>query len=161
MKEQALFLNGVYRSVLDEAHSAQARNPEDLLYLQPHAAGPIRNLRDDPPSERSPVKLFMSTTDDLPTVSYCADIVGWKDKSALGKTEYSEIDEKIRTGRYDPGLYVCSPSTGKPAINLIVIRRLFKLAAPFSVSKLTKVKGGRPLSTNRTRSGGWSYVWKV
>lgn len=153
MEDVALFLNGVYKSVLDEILSAQEKAPDDTFYLQPFKSVAMARFRQDPPTI-----LYASTTKNLAEVSYCADIVGWLDKRRMDRNgpEWKRIDESIRAGGYDTGIY----GTEEGMVNLVFIRRLVKLASPFSVSRLTKISDGEPLSTNRTRSGGWSYVIK-
>ena len=162
MNKQAFFLNGVYQSVLDQILVALSREPGETFYLQPFSTVAIKDFREHLPTFRNPVRLYASTTDNLPTVSYCADIIGWADKTSLSQSDFAEIDRKIKIGRYDPGLYDFDPPLqGKNMINLLYIKRLIKLTSPFSVSKLTKISDGKPLSTNRTRSGGWSYVYEL
>ncbi len=41
---------------------------------------------------------------------------------------------------------------------MLSIRNLQRLEKPFSVTDLIKISDGQPLSTNRERAGGWSYV---
>ena len=153
MEDVALFLNGVYESVLDQILCAQEKAPGDTFYLQPFKSVAMARFRQDPPTI-----LYVSTTTNLAEVSYCADIVGWLDKRSMDKNgpEWKRIDESIRAGGYDTGIY----GAEERMVNLVFIRRLVKLASPFSVSRLTKISDGDPLSTNRTRSGGWSYVIK-
>jgi len=43
-------------------------------------------------------------------------------------------------------------------VNLISVWRMRELSKPFLVSELQKLSDGLPLSTNRQRAGGWSYV---
>lgn len=153
MEDVALFLNGVYESVLDQILCAQEKEPDGTFYLQPYKSVAMARFRQEPPTI-----LYASTTDNLAEVSYCADIVGWLDKRKLDKNgaEWKRIDKSIRDGGYDPGIY----GAEEGMVNLVFIRSLVKLAAPFSVASLIKISDGEPLSTNRTRSGGWSYVIK-
>ena len=159
MSDWALFINGIYRSVLDEILSTQSQRPEMTLFLQPYGGGAIVRLRDNTPSPESPVTLYASTTDDLKTVSYAADIVGWENKLTMSESIRQEVDAIIR--RYQPGedgLYDASATPGSPSLNLLYVRRMVKLEAPFSAAQLIKTSDGKPLSTNRSRSGGYSYV---
>ncbi len=153
MSDIALFLNGVYESVLDEILRAQEREHDDTFYLQPYKSVAMARFRQDPPTI-----LYVSTGKNLAEVSYRADIVGWMDKRRMDKNspEWKRIDKSIREGGYDPGIY----GAEEGMVNLVFIQRLVKLASPFSVSRLIKISDGNPLSTNRTRSGGWSYVIK-
>jgi hypothetical protein len=50
MKAEALFLNGVYESVLEEVLQVQGALPEHIMFLQPYRNEAIAKLRDDPPS---------------------------------------------------------------------------------------------------------------
>ncbi len=154
MKSEAFFLNGVYRSVLEGILAAQEKAPDNIFYLQPYSTSPIANFRDDPPIPSRPTVLYASTTEDLPTVSYRAEIIGWKDKTSLDEPERQRIDREIRHWGYDPGIY------GEEMVNLIFIRDLVRLDPPFRVTKLIKISEGKPLSDKRSRSGGWSYVYE-
>lgn len=159
MSDWALFINGIYRSVLQEILAAQLLSPDMTFYLHPHGGGAIVRLRNEVPSLESPVALYASTTDDLKTVSYMANIVGWENKLDMNQASRQEIDAIIR--QYQPcegGLYDASATPGSPSLNLLHLRQMTKLDAPFSVAKLIKVSDGKPLSTNRSRAGGYSYV---
>ena len=50
MNDWALFINGIYRSVLDEILSTQSHDPEITLFLQPYGGKAIARLRDNVPS---------------------------------------------------------------------------------------------------------------
>jgi hypothetical protein len=163
MSDWALFINGIYRSVLDEIRSTQSQHPEMTLFLQPYSSSPIARLRDNMPSPESPVTLYASTTNKLDTVSYTAEIVGWENKLTMTPARRQEVNATLKTfqpgeGEGDDRLYNASSTPGSPSLNLLHIRRMVKLDAPFSVAELIKVSDGKPLSTNRSRSGGHSYV---
>ena len=159
----ALFINGIYQSVLDEILSTQSQHPEETLFLQPYGGSAIARLRNNIPSPEAPVTLYASTTDKLDSVSYTADIVGWENKltmTAARRQEVSDILNRFQPGEGEDGnpLYDASPTPGSPSLNLLHVRRMVKLDAPFSVAELTKISDGKPLSTKRSRSGGYSYV---
>ena len=116
-------------------------------------------LRDNPPTVEDPVRLYASTTDELSQVSYSADIVGWEDKTKLSRSRTRELNKIIEA--FQPGednLYDYAKTLGKPSLNLIHIRRLIRLPAPFSVANLIKISDGKSYSTNKTQAGGWSRV---
>ena len=161
-------MNGIYDRVLKEILDAQASAPDETFYLQPYTGTAIKRLREHAPSPESPVTMYASTTENLAFVSYTAQIVGWEDKTALSDSRRREITEALR--KYQPGegghdleepgagLYNASNRPGFPSINLLHIRQLERCDPPFSVSRLIKISDNLPLSTNRTRSGMWSYV---
>ena len=93
MSDWALFINGIYSSVLDEIISTQYRNPEKTLFLQPYGGGAITRLRDNGPSPEFPITLYASTTDNLATVGYKADIVGWENKTTMRPARRQEVCE--------------------------------------------------------------------
>lgn len=159
LKPVALFINGVFESVLEEILQVQSVLPEQIMFLQPYSGNVIKELRENPPSVESPMRLFVSTTDSLATICYQADIVGWEDKRVLPETKKQVINRLIAT--LQPGdkeLYDASKGGTGESVNLLYIRRLEKVSVPFSVAQLRKVSDGEPLSTARTTSGGWSYV---
>ncbi|WP_456425514.1 hypothetical protein [Rhodocaloribacter sp.] len=159
MKAEALFINGVYESVLEEILLVQRLLPEQIMFLQPYSSGTIVHLRDDPPTVDDPMQLFLSITTDLSTVHYAAEIVGWDDKRTLSPKKRNVLKRLIWTMQpNEGGLYDASQVEGKPSINLLYIRRLHKLTPPFSVTELTKTSDNMPVSPNRTTAGGWVYV---
>lgn len=159
MKPEALFINGVFDYVLEEILRIQSVLPEQILYLQPHSSRTMTKLRNDPPTIDDPMQLFLSTTIDLGNVCYKAEIVGWNDKRKLPKKKHRILNEIIAALQPIEGdLYNLSNVEGGESANLLYIRRLQRLAVPFSVSKLRKSSDGEPLSTARTTAGGWSYV---
>ena len=159
MKSEALFINGVFESVLEEILQVQRYLPEQIMFLQPYRTDPITHLRDNPPTVDDPMMLFLSVTDNLPIVSYSAEIVGWEDKTKLSENKRNALNRLIWTLQpNEGGLYDESHVEGKESLNLLYIRRLTKLNNPFSVSELIKTSDGQPLSPKRTTSGGFSYV---
>ena len=159
MKGEALFLNGVYQSVLDEILAVQSVLPEQIMFLQPYKSVAIVRLRDDRPSVDDPMRLLISLTNDLPTVRYTAEIVGWDDKRQLrGTPRHRVLTRLICTLQpNEDGLYNLSQAEDGESVNLLHIRRLRAVGTAFSVSRLTKTEGG-PVSDQRATSGGWAYV---
>ena len=158
MKGDALFLNGVYKSVLDEILAVQAVLPEQIMFLQPYKSVAIVRLRDDPPSVDDPMQLLISPTTDLAQVKYTAEIIGWDDKRQLrGTPRHRVLTRLICTLQpNEDGLYNLSQAEDGESVNLLHIRRLREVPM-FSVSRLMKADGG-PMSDQRTTSGGWTYV---
>ena len=153
MNDWALFINGIFDKVLADITAAHSRNPETTLFLQPFTGGPIVRLRDNIPSLEVPVTLYASTTDNLSTISYTADIVGWENKRTINPARRQEVDSILEKHQpTEPGL------EGNSGINLIHVRRMTKLATPFSVGELIKISDGKPLSAKRSRAGGFSYI---
>ena len=154
-----LYMNGVYRSVLEEIHAVHRHLPDQILYMQPQGPGQITKLRDDPPTIDKPTKMRISTGDDLQHVSYVTEIVGWKDKSEMSDERHKLIESIINLLQpKEGGLYNMADNPGESSVNLLHVRRMFKFKEPFPVSRLIKISDGKPLATNRTRGGGHSYV---
>ena len=153
----ALYLNGVYESVLEEIRETQDKNPGMVCYLQPYASDPIAKLAADPPTAASPITLYTSTTSALSVVSYRAKVVGWENKNDIEKSRLSQLNNHI--SEYQPGETEIYMTTGeeKPCVNLISILELEKLPTLIPVSSFTKVSDDSPLKA-RTTSGRWSYV---
>ena len=159
MRGEALFLNGVYESVLQEILAVQAYLPEQILYLQPFSSERIRRLAEEPPTVEHPMRMFASITDDLAVVHYVGEIVGWDDKRALDDAKVQVLNRVVRC--LQPGeveVYKRVRDDGPLCVNLLYVRRLRKLSKPFSVDQLINVNTGQSLSTGRTTSGGWVYV---
>ncbi|HEY9627436.1 MAG TPA: hypothetical protein V6C84_09055 [Coleofasciculaceae cyanobacterium] len=158
LKPFALFINGVFKSVLDEILQVQSVLPEQIMFLQPYSSSAIRALRENPPSVDAPVRLYLSVTDDLATIHYQAEIVGWEDKRELSDVKKGWINRLIATLQEGEIKLYSDASQSGECVNLLYIRRLQKVQVPFSVAQLRKISDGEPLSTARTTSGGWSYV---
>lgn len=131
MRAEALFINGVYRTVLEEILQIQTELPEHIMYLQPYSGGAIAHLRDDPPSIDEPMLLVLSVTDDLATIHYAADIVGWDDKTRLSAAKRRVLNRVI--GALQPGekeLYDASEATDGRSVNLLYVRHVRRLHKP-------------------------------
>ncbi len=159
MRDQAIYLNGVFQSVLDEIVATQCQIPHWALFMQPHSASPIVYLRDNLPSPSDPVKLYASVSTDLQHVRYTANIISWRDKSKI--PHGSELRKGIEKtlADYQPGeggLYNI-PEDGF-SCNLLYVSHMKRLESPFRVDRLILKSDSRPLSPNRTTAGGWAYV---
>ena len=154
---RALYLNGVYESVLEEIRTAQDKNPNLTCYLQPYSPKSIAQLAKEPPTPTSPIPLYLSITTSLPLVSYRARIVGWELKSEIASGRLKLLNEHIST--YQPGeneVYMTT-GDGNPCANLLAIADLQRLAVPVPVGTFRKLSDDTPLKP-RTRPGNWSYV---
>lgn len=157
MRSQTLFFNGVFEAVLENIANIQLHLPEQILYLQPYSGQRIVYLAENPPTIEDPVRLFASLTTDLPTVHYVGEIVGWNDKMTFQGDKLLWLNRIIYCFQWtEHGVY--QEWKGGKCKNLLYVRRLRKLAHPFSVGELTSANTGQPLSTGRTRAGGWVYV---
>jgi len=153
---EGIFLNGVYQGVLRDISNVQHVIPEQILYLQPYSSKRIVKIADKPPSTDSPVRLFLSLTEDLPTVHYTCEIVAWHDKRELTGRKREFIETIIRS--FEPtenGVYPIQHDT--ECVNLLSVWRMRELSKPFSVADLVK-DNGEPVSTKRETAGGWTYV---
>ena len=127
------------------------------MYLQPYSSRRIANLVGNSPSVDDPVRLLMSVTDDLATVHYVCEIVGWEDKREIQHAKRRLLNRLVYSFQWtEDGIYM--KSNGKPCVNLLYVRRMQKLSKLFSVAELTLTSSGEPHSPDRTTSGGWSYV---
>ncbi len=159
MRSEALFINGVFKGVLEDILLIQSEVPDAILFLQPYSGSAITRLRDDPPSSEAPMRIFLSTTSALSTVRYEGEIVGWDDKRTLSPGKRHVLSRLIYCLQpTEGGVYDASRSSAGKSVNLLHVRRLSKLKSPFRVDRLVKISDGRPVSANRTTSGGWSYV---
>ncbi len=154
-----LYMNGVYRSVLEEILAVQRHLPDQILYMQPHGSGQITKLRDNPPTIGKPTKMWVSTGDDLQHISYVTEIVGWEDKTEMSDERHELIESIINLLQPEEGgLYDMIDDPGASSVNLLHVRRMLKVPKPIPVSRLFKISDGQLLASNRTRGGGHSYV---
>ena len=159
MRNQALFLNGMYEDVLEQILSIQAELPEQIMFIQPYSDNRIVKLAQEPPSVDDPMPCYFSVTTDLNNVHFTAEIVGWDDKRKLSTARRNAISRLIWTLQHDEcGLYDSVGDVEKPCVNLLHIRRLKRVSQPFSVKRLMLTSENRPMQGERTTSGHWAYV---
>jgi hypothetical protein len=162
MREEALFLNGVYETVLDEILEIQASLPHQILFMQPFKSARIAHLATCPPTVSDSVQLLISTTTNLSTISHMAEIVGWSDKESITDKYKRVIDRVIGSLQPEEGaLYSTPVRPERRSVNLLHVWRMQQIEHPFSVGELINTKDGSALSTNRTQAGGWVYVKRV
>jgi len=160
MQKTAFFLNGVYENVLREISASQNAHPGEIFFLQPYKSHSMTAFADSPPTSEDSVRVYISTTDDLNHVRYVAEIVDWEDKRQIPPDRLRLLNKRIR--KLQPKEKEIYPTVrGRECRNLLSIRNLRPLRKPFSVAQLTKISDGQPLSSNRSRSGGWSYVHEI
>jgi hypothetical protein len=160
MQKRAFFLNGVYDNVLREIIASQNAHPGEIFFLQPYKSHSMTAFVDSAPTSEDSVPIYISTTDDLNHVRYVAEIVDWEDKRQIPPDRRRLLNRRIH--KLQPKEKEIYPTVGGTECrNLLSIRNLRPLGKPFSVAQLTKISDGQPLSSNRTRSGGWSYVYEI
>ena len=147
----ALYLNGVFDSVLKEIVKVQSAVPDQPLFLQPYANDYISILAKNPPTVEDPVRLFVSTSDDLTRVRYVGEIVGWGDKQSM-PTDVKHVFEGL-LGTFQPG----EKNFYDKGVNVVMVRRVVELQSPFPVSALIVRSTMKPHGI-RTAPGGWSIV---
>jgi len=155
----ALFINGVFKQVLKEIHDVQLENPEKVLYLQPYKSQVINLLKNYPPTTENPIPLYLSLSNDLNRIHYVAEIVQWEHKQEMDLDRIDFVEKAVK--KYQPkegGLYQFNEQ-GNPCVNLLSITHLVELKPAISVTELVKVSDNSPLK-ERTRSGGWSPVYR-
>ena len=159
MRDEALFINSVQQSVLQEIIDVQSHLPEQTLFLQPHEGSRIKNLHDNPPTVDDPMRLYVSVGRNFSTVGCVAEIVGYDDKRAMSAKRRLLVMKAQAV--FQPGEEDMVFQT--KLVNLIYVRRMRLLAKKeqFSVGRLTKVNDGKPLSVDRQSPGGWSYVRRL
>ncbi len=153
MRGISVYMNGIWSNFLEEITEVQCKHPTQTLFLQPTGNRVIKRLKDTSPSPEDPVIMYASITEDLSNVHYTAEIVGWDDKYKLRGKELERVERLIcnfqKAEQY--GVF-------EGAVNLIHVRNMRRFAEPFPVTKLVKISDENPLSGNRTRPGGFSYV---
>ena len=160
MENRAFFLNGVYDTVLREILASQGAHPGEIFFLQPYKSHSMAAFADSPPSSEESIRVYISTTDDLNHVRYAAEIVNWEDKRLIPPDRLRLLNKRIRKLQpEEKEIYM--KVRKKECRNLLSVRNLRQLENPFSVARLTKISDGQPLSSNRSRSGGWSYVHEI
>lgn len=147
----ALYLNGVFDSVLKEIVKVQSAVPDQPLFLQPYANAYVSILAKQPPSPEDPVRVFISISDDLPRVRYAGEIIGWGDKHSMPMNVKHVFEALLRT--FQPG----EKNFYDKGVNAIMVRRVIELETPFPVGALIVRSTMKPHKV-RTAPGGWSIV---
>jgi hypothetical protein len=159
--KSALFLNGVYESVIEDIIFSQDARGGGTHHLQPYKGSIIKMLKKAPPSDHEPVSLYVSTTKNRNNICYTAKIVGWKDKRDLSLAERGEVLEHLI--RHQPGekpLFVAEKEVGEKAVNLLTLKDVQRCINILPTSVLKKRSDNLHLKP-RTRAGGWSEVFDV
>lgn len=157
----ALFINGIYESVLEEIISSQLQKQDGFNYLQPYKGAVIRMLRKRHPSPEAPITLYISTTKNLNNIAYVAEIIGWADKRELTTEGKIEISNHLKM--YQPeedDLFTAEEEAGEKAVNLLTIQNLTHCTTLLPTSILRKKSDGLALK-QRSRAGGWSEVFDL
>jgi predicted HNH restriction endonuclease len=152
--ETALFINGVFDSVLTEILDAQNILRAEESFLQPHSGRVIQMLKKRAPTPTSPVRLYISTSENLNNICYTAEIIKWEDKRELLDSRRKIILQHLN--RFQPN--EASDLNKNKAANLITIRNLQKLETQLSTGLLIKTNDNQALKP-RTQSGNWSEVY--
>ncbi len=97
----ALFINGIYESVLIEILDAQNDNGQEVNFIQPYKGEHIVLLRENVPNTKNPTRLYVSTTSNLSQICYTAEIVGWEDKRSHSESRKDEIRNQLQ--EHQPG----------------------------------------------------------
>lgn len=92
----ALYINGIFQSVLEEILSSQITRPGEPHFLQPYYPLTYTQLRDSKPTTENPITLYASVTSDLHHVSYVGEIVCWEDKTDMSPQRKDEVDSRIK-----------------------------------------------------------------
>jgi hypothetical protein len=79
----ALFMNGVFKETIDDIVETQLAHPERSCYLQPYSSKRVGLLAKQLPTPENPITLYLSLSDSLGSVSWCAKIIGWRNKQEL------------------------------------------------------------------------------
>lgn len=161
---RALFLNGVYKDVLEEIIVAQGKNENLICFLQPYKNQAIKLLKENNFSEIPVIELYLSTTSNLNLISHVAEIVNWKDKRTLidNPKKLERLNKHItehQLGEKEIYFFADEEKT-KECINLISVKNLRKISNPFSTNNLIKVSDNTAYKP-RTQAGGWSPVYKL
>lgn len=157
---KALFLNGVYESVLEEILNSQTKYKNDINYLQPHSTQVISLLKNEQPSIDEPIPVYISTTINLDKICYKGEIVRWEDKGTLSEERLKALNSHIANYQINEVEIYLVNDKREQYRNLISITRLKKLSNFYTTSILTKVNGNTPLKP-RTQAGGWAFVYAL
>ena len=157
----ALFINGVYDSVLQDIIASQRVENGSINYLQPYKGVIIQMLKQHPPTPDDPIILYLSTTNNLKNIRYVAQIIGWDDKRTLPESKRKQVLAHLKNNQSgEVNLFTAVEEAGRRAVNLLTLRNVQECTTLLSTSILKKKSDGLALKP-RTRAGGWSEVFDV
>jgi 5-methylcytosine-specific restriction enzyme A len=153
--DTAFFINGVFDSVLTEIlHAQKSRNAKES-FLQPHSGRVIKLLKKHLPTPSSPIRLYVSTSENLNNICYTAEIINWEEKPKISELRRQAVRQHLK--KYQPieedGI------DDKKQTNLITIRNLQKLETQLSTGLLIKTSDKQSLKARKPPGGGWSEVY--
>lgn len=137
----ALFINGIYDTVLQEIVAAQEERGGGNSFLQPYKGVVITMLRSRPPTPDAPIRLYISTTANLSQICYTAEIIGWEDKREMTQARRKVINRHL--SRYQSGetnLFEGVEEVGETAVNLVTVRNLLPLDTLYSTERAHEVQ---------------------
>jgi 5-methylcytosine-specific restriction protein A len=153
--ETALFINGVFESVLTGILHAQNVLHAEESFLQPHSGSVIQTLGKHLPTPSSPIRLYVSTSKNLNNICFTAEIIKWEEKSKISELRRQAVRQHLK--KFQPieeeGI------DDKTQTNLITIRNLQKLETQLSTGLLIKTSDKQPLKARKPPGGGWSEVY--
>lgn len=108
----ALFINGILDSNPVDILKVQDELGASDAFLQPYKGQAIAMLPDTPPSKRKPVRLYMSTTEELGEIRHTAEIIRWENKQEMSASRRSQVTSNSRNTR-EVMKSGCFPGRGK------------------------------------------------
>ncbi len=151
MHDDAIYVNGVFDSVLREIVAIQTAVPEQILFMQPFSDARISMLANKPPTIEDPVRLYVSISEDLGHVHYVGEVIGWENKRTIGSARKAIFERLIK--EFQPG----ERNLSAKGVHVIVVRSMAKLDTPFPVGHLIVRSKMAPLR-QRSTAGGWAFV---
>lgn len=157
----ALFINGIFNDVLTGILKAQDAQGGGECFLQPYKGVVIKFLKKHQPTPNNPIRLYISTTNNLSQICYTAEAVRWEDKRELSDQRREEVAAFLKRNQPSEADHFMSFDRGaNKAVNLVTIRSLLQLESLHSTSLLRKASNELPLK-KRSRAGGWSEVYDI
>ncbi|RJP88583.1 MAG: hypothetical protein C4518_10965 [Desulfobacteraceae bacterium] len=157
----ALFINGIFNGVLTEIIQAQDAHNGGEYFLQPYKGQVIKFLKKQQPTSDAPIRLYISTTENLSQICYTAEIIRWEDKRELSEQRSEEVAAILKRDQSgEAGHFTGFDRNANKSVNLVTIRSLRRLDSLHSTSLLRKASDDLPLK-KRTRAGGWSEVYDI
>ena len=121
----------------------------------------IKFLKNRQPTPDDPVRLYVSTTENLSQICYTAEVIRWEDKRELSNQRREEVAAVLIQDQPDEADYFMEfDKNANKAVNLVTIRSLRHLDSLHATSLLQKASDDLRLK-KRSRAGGWSEVYDI
>ncbi|WP_264875143.1 HNH endonuclease [Vibrio agarivorans] len=154
--DKAVLFYGVFDETLREIYLECQKSTNETFYLQPKTSDAIKIIED--PSNL-PITLYVTTSNDVNTVSYQCEIMKWENKQELDGTYLDGVTDKLAIIQPSEttGAYLSFDGIA-PSRHLIHVKNMVKTSPKFPITDLILTSSDEPCK-ERSQGGGHAVVY--